>query len=168
MVGRRGLTASPALASSPAAFVMSPASRGHYKIFLGMAAGAGKTYRMLQEGHAEAESGRDVAIGYVEPHGRAETLALAQGLELVPRRRVVYRETHLEEMNLPAILRRQPELCLIDELAHSNAPGVEHDKRYEDIEDILTAGIDGGLWRAGSSASAGLRSSCSRPSRARW
>ena len=142
MVGHTGHTASPALASLPAALVMSPPSRGHYKIFLGMAAGAGKTYRMLQEGHAEAESGRDVVIGYVEPHGRAETLALAQGLELVPRRRVVYRDTDLEEMDLPAILRRQPELCLIDELAHTNAPGVEHEKRYEDIEDLLMAGID--------------------------
>ncbi len=142
MVGHTGPTASPALASLPAALVMSPPSRGHYKIFLGMAAGAGKTYRMLQEGHAEAESGRDVVIGYVEPHGRAETLALAQGLELVPRRRVVYRDTDLDEMDLRAILRRQPELCLIDELAHTNAPGVEHETRYEDIEDVLTAGID--------------------------
>ena len=116
--------------------------RGHYKIFLGMAAGVGKTYRMLQEGQAEAEAGRDVVIGYLEPHGRAETLAQADGLEVVPRRRVSYRDTVLEEMDLPAILRRDPELCLIDELAHTNAPGVEHDKRYEDIEDVLAAGID--------------------------
>jgi len=119
-----------------------PSRRGHYKIFLGMAAGVGKTYRMLQEGQAEAEAGRDVVIGYLEPHGRAQTLAQAEGLEVVPRRRVRYRETVLEEMDLPAILRRSPELCLIDELAHSNAPGVEHDKRYQDIEDVLSAGID--------------------------
>ena len=117
-------------------------SRGRYKIFLGMAAGVGKTYRMLQEGQAEAEAGRDVVIGYLEAHGRAETTAQAEGLELVPRRRVRYRDTELEEMDLPAILRRQPELCLIDELAHTNAPGVEHSKRYEDIEDVLAAGID--------------------------
>jgi two-component system sensor histidine kinase KdpD len=115
---------------------------GRYKIFLGMAAGVGKTYRMLQEGQAEAEAGRDVVIGYLEPHGRAETLALAESLEIVPRRRVSYRDTILEEMDLPAILRRQPELCLIDELAHTNAPGVEHNKRYEDIADVLGAGID--------------------------
>jgi two-component system sensor histidine kinase KdpD len=117
-------------------------SRGRYKIFLGMAAGVGKTYRMLQEGQAEAEAGRDVVIGYLEPHDRADTIAQADGLEIVPRRRVRYRDTELEEMNLPAILRRAPELCLIDELAHTNAPGVEHAKRYEDIEDVLAAGID--------------------------
>ena len=107
-----------------------------------MAAGVGKTYRMLQEGQAEAENGRDVAIGYLEPHGRAETSAQADGLEVIPRRRVSYRDTVLEEMDLPAILRRKPELCLIDELAHTNAPGVEHEKRYEDIDDVLAAGID--------------------------
>src|SRR5450755_15591 len=116
--------------------------QGRYKIFLGMAAGVGKTYRMLQEGQAEAEAGRDVVIGYLEPHGRAETVALAEGLEIVPRRRVSYRDTALEEMDLPAILRRAPELCLIDELAHTNAPGVEHDKRCQDIADVLNAGID--------------------------
>jgi two-component system, OmpR family, sensor histidine kinase KdpD len=116
--------------------------KGRYKIFLGMAAGVGKTYRMLQEGRAEAEAGRDVVIGYLEPHGRAETLAQAEGLEVVPRRRVEYRGTVLEEMDLPAVLRRAPELCLIDELAHTNAPGLEHEKRYEDIEDVLAAGSD--------------------------
>jgi two-component system, OmpR family, sensor histidine kinase KdpD len=118
------------------------ARRGRYKIFLGMAAGVGKTYRMLQEGRARAEEGVDVVIGYLEPHGRAETVAQAEGLEVVPRRRVTYRETTLEEMDLPGILQRAPELCLVDELAHTNAPGVEHEKRYQDIEDILNAGID--------------------------
>ena len=107
-----------------------------------MAAGVGKTYRMLQEGHAEQEAGRDVAIGYMEPHKRPETSALAEGLETVPRRRVTYRDTELEEMDLPALLRARPELALIDELAHTNAPGVEHDKRYEDVRDVLAAGID--------------------------
>jgi two-component system sensor histidine kinase KdpD len=116
--------------------------RGRYKIFLGMAAGVGKTYRMLQEGQAEAEAGRDVAIGYLEPHGRLETIAQARRLEIVPRRRVTYRDSVLEEMDLPAIIERAPELCLIDELAHTNAPGVEHAKRYEDIADVLAAGID--------------------------
>jgi two-component system, OmpR family, sensor histidine kinase KdpD len=118
------------------------ADRGHYTIFLGMAAGVGKTYRMLQEGHAELEAGRDVVIGLLESHGRIDTQALAEGLPLVPRRRVTYRDTDLEDMDLPAILRRTPEVCLVDELAHTNAPGLEHDKRYEDIEDLLDAGID--------------------------
>ncbi|HTU30608.1 MAG TPA: histidine kinase [Solirubrobacteraceae bacterium] len=117
-------------------------SRGHHKVFLGMAAGVGKTYRMLQEGRAELEAGRDVVIGYLEPHGRAETTAQAAGLEVVPRREVHYRETVLSEMDLDAVLRRAPELCLIDELAHTNAPGVEHEKRYEDVETVLEAGID--------------------------
>ena len=116
--------------------------RGHHKVFLGMAAGVGKTYQMLREGQAEAENGRDVVIGYLEPHGRAETMAQAEGLELVPRRRVAYRDSVLEEMDTPALLRRRPELALIDELAHTNAPGVEHAKRYEDVEDVLAAGID--------------------------
>ena len=107
-----------------------------------MAAGVGKTYRMLQEGQAEAEAGRDVVIGYLEPHGREETVAQGEGLELVARRRVRYRETELEELDLPAILARAPELCLIDELAHTNAPGVEHEKRYEDVREVLAAGID--------------------------
>jgi two-component system, OmpR family, sensor histidine kinase KdpD len=111
-------------------------------VLLGMAAGVGKTYRMLEEGHAELEAGRDVVIGLLETHGRAETARLADGLPLVPRRRVTYKDTVLEEMDLPAILRRRPELCLIDELAHTNAPGVEHAKRYEDVRDVLAAGID--------------------------
>ena len=116
--------------------------RGHYKIFLGMAAGVGKTYRMLQEGHAEAAAGRDVAIGYLEPHKREETSDQARGLEVVPRRRVSYRDVEVEEMDLPALLNRRPELALIDELAHSNPPGLEHAKRFEDIADVLAAGID--------------------------
>ena len=116
--------------------------RGHLKVFIGMAPGVGKTYRMLQEGAAEADSGRDVVIGYLEPHGRAETLAQAQGLEVIPRRSVSYRGKPLQEMDLPAVLARKPELCLIDELAHTNAPGLEHEKRYEDVRDVIAAGID--------------------------
>ena len=128
--------------STEAESLVSHRSRGRYKVFLGMAAGVGKTYRMLQEGQAEAEAGRDVVIGYFESHDRAETIAQADGLEIIPRRRVRYRDTELEEMDLPAILRCAPELCLIDELAHTNAPGLEHAKRYQDIEDVLAAGID--------------------------
>jgi two-component system sensor histidine kinase KdpD len=116
--------------------------RGHLKVFIGMAPGVGKTYRMLQEARAEAESGRDVVIGYLEPHGRADTIAQAEGLEMIPRRTLIYRGRPLEEMDLPAVLARRPELCLIDELAHTNAPGVEHEKRYEDVRDVLNAGID--------------------------
>jgi two-component system sensor histidine kinase KdpD len=118
------------------------ARRGRHKVFLGMAAGVGKTYRMLQEGQAEAEAGRDVVIGYLEPHGRPDTARQAQGLEVIPRRRVRYRDSELEEMDLPAILARAPELCLIDELAHTNVPGLEHPKRWQDVQDVLVAGID--------------------------
>jgi two-component system, OmpR family, sensor histidine kinase KdpD len=114
----------------------------HHKVFLGMAAGVGKTFRMLQEGRAELEEGRDVVIGYLEPHGREETVAQADDLPLVARRHVTYKDRELEDMDLPAILERRPELALIDELAHTNAPGLEHGKRYEDVADVLAAGID--------------------------
>jgi two-component system sensor histidine kinase KdpD len=120
----------------------SAAQSGHLKVFIGMAAGVGKTYRMLQEGRSESEAGRDVAIGYLEPHGREETSAQAEGLEEIPPRMVSYRGTPLAEMDLPAVLARKPELCLIDELAHTNAPGTEHEKRYEDVQDVLAVGID--------------------------
>ncbi len=116
--------------------------RGHLKVFLGMAAGVGKTYRMLQEGYADWQAGKDLVVGYLETHGRADIQRLAEGMPQVPRRRVPYRGMELEEMDLPGIIARQPEICLIDELAHSNAPGVEHAKRYEDVEDVLNAGID--------------------------
>jgi two-component system sensor histidine kinase KdpD len=115
---------------------------GRLKVFIGMAAGVGKTYRMLLEGHAEQEAGRDVVIGLLETHGRDETARVAKGLPIIARRRVRYRETVLEEMDLPAILARSPDLCLIDELAHTNVPGTEHAKRHEDIEAVLAAGID--------------------------
>jgi two-component system, OmpR family, sensor histidine kinase KdpD len=116
--------------------------RGRHKVFLGMAAGVGKTFRMLIEGRVELEAGRDVVIGLLETHGRAETAQLAEGLPMLPRMRVTYRHAVLEEMDLKAILTRSPEMCLIDELAHTNAPGTEHAKRYEDVEEILDAGID--------------------------
>jgi two-component system sensor histidine kinase KdpD len=125
-----------------AAAAQTAARRGHLKVFLGMAAGVGKTYYMLLEGQAEQEAGRDVVIGLLETYGRADTARLAEGLPIVPRMRVSYRETVIEEMDLPAILHRAPELCLIDELAHTNAPGLEHAKRYEDVEEVLNAGIN--------------------------
>ncbi len=107
-----------------------------------MAAGVGKTYRMLQEGHAQLDAGRDVLVGLLETHKREDTAALGEGLETLPRRRVEYRGTTLEDLDLPGVLKRAPEVVLIDELAHTNAPGLEHVKRYEDIEVVLAAGID--------------------------
>ena len=116
--------------------------RGRYRILLGMAAGVGKTYRMLQEGrHAQSE-GRDVVIGYLEPHERPDTAALAKGLEVVPRRSVSHGTLEMEEMDVDAVVRRAPELALVDELAHTNAPGSRNAKRYQDIDEILAAGID--------------------------
>ncbi len=107
-----------------------------------MAAGVGKTFRMLADGRAEQAGGRDVVIGYLEPHGRAETEEQARGLETVPHRRITYRDRTLDEVDLPGVLARRPELCLIDELAHTNAPGVEHAKRWQDVDAVLDAGID--------------------------
>jgi two-component system sensor histidine kinase KdpD len=102
----------------------------------------GKTYRMLQEGRQAQAEGRDVVIGYLEPHERPETSALAEGLEVVPRLRTSHGSLELEEMDTDAVIRRAPELALVDELAHTNASGMRHGKRYQDIEEILAAGID--------------------------
>ena len=116
---------------------------GRHKVFLGMAAGVGKTYRMLQEGRAELEAGRDVVIGYLEPHGRVETEAQATGLPLLPApAHARTRTCRSRRWTCRACSARKPELALIDELAHTNAPGLEHGKRYEDIADVLGAGID--------------------------
>ena len=117
------------------------AQRGHLKIYLGYGAGVGKTYQMLLEGHRLKAEGIDVAIGLLEPHGRVETAKLAEGLEVVPRRREEYRGVVLEEMDVEAVLARKPEVALIDELAHTNAPGSRNPKRYQDVQDILAAGI---------------------------
>ena len=116
--------------------------RGRYRILLGMAAGVGKTYRMLQEGRQAQQEGRDVVIGYLEPHDRPATAVLAEGLEAVPRLRVEHGSLTLEEMDVDAVIRRAPELALVDELAHTNAQGSRNEKRYQDIEEILAAGID--------------------------
>src|ERR1700759_106369 len=132
-----------ATSEGPGSAAAEASRRGHYKIFLGMAAGVGKTYRMLQEGHAAADAGCGVVNGYLDPHARAETSAQASGLEEMPRRQVEIRGgATVSEMDLPGLLRRAPELALIDELAHTNPPGLEHDKRYEDIAEVLAAGID--------------------------
>lgn len=116
--------------------------RGRLKIFLGAAPGVGKTYEMLTEAAALARSGVRVLAGLVETHGRRETEALLRGIALVPRRRLRYRGRHFEELDLDAVLRAAPELALIDELAHSNIPGSRHEKRWQDIEELLNAGID--------------------------
>jgi two-component system sensor histidine kinase KdpD len=116
--------------------------RGRYRILLGAAPGVGKTYRMLQEGQQALAEGRDVVIGYLEPHDRPETAALATGLEVVARLRATHGSLELEEMDVDAVVRRAPELALVDELAHTNAPGARNHKRYEDIDEILDAGID--------------------------
>ena len=116
--------------------------RGKLKIFFGMAAGVGKTYAMLEDARRVAAEGVDVVIGIVETHGRVETEALLDGLELMPRLHINYRGATLPEMDVDAILTRRPALVLVDELAHSNAPGVRHLKRYQDVEELLEAGID--------------------------
>jgi two-component system sensor histidine kinase KdpD len=116
--------------------------RGHYRILLGMAAGVGKTYRMLQEGGQAHDEGRDVVIGYLEPHDRPETAALAKGLEVVPRLRSEHGGLELAEMDADAVIARKPELALVDELAHTNAAGMRNEKRYQDIDELLEAGID--------------------------
>ncbi|MBL8799173.1 MAG: histidine kinase [Planctomycetia bacterium] len=116
--------------------------RGRLKIYLGFAAGVGKTYEMLQEGQRLKRQGVDIVIGVVETHGRAETAAQVLGLEQVQRRKIEYRGVVLEEMDLDAILARRPTVCLVDELAHTNAPGSRHGKRYQDVEELLKAGIN--------------------------
>lgn len=116
--------------------------RGRLKIYLGFAAGVGKTYEMLQEAHRLKQQGVDVVIGVVETHNRAETAALLAGLDEVPRRKVEYHGVVLKEMDLDAILARRPSVCLVDELAHTNAPGSRHAKRYQDVEELLDAGIN--------------------------
>jgi two-component system sensor histidine kinase KdpD len=116
--------------------------RGRLKIYLGFAAGVGKTYEMLEEGQRLKRQGVDVVIGIIETHGRAETAALIGDLEQVPRRRIEYRGVVLEEMDLDALLARRPTVALVDELAHTNAPGSRHSKRYQDVEELLRAGIN--------------------------
>lgn len=115
--------------------------RGRFKIFLGYAAGVGKTYQMLEEGQALRLKGVDVVVGYFEPHGRKDTISKTEGLEVVPRRKIEYRGTTFEEMDTDAILRRHPEVCLVDELAHTNVPGSERVKRWQDVHVLLDAGI---------------------------
>jgi two-component system sensor histidine kinase KdpD len=116
--------------------------RGRLRVYLGAVAGSGKTYAMLNEGHRRESRGTDVVVGYVETHGRLQTQAQLGDLEVIPRKKVTYRGVTLEEMDTEAIIARHPQVMLIDELAHTNAPGSKHPKRYQDVEEILDAGID--------------------------
>src|SRR5277367_324999 len=115
---------------------------GKLKIYLGYAAGVGKTYQMLEEAQELKRQGVDVVIGYFEPHGRKDTIARTEGLESVPRRKSEYRGTLFEEMDTEAILTRHPQVCVVDEFPHSNIPGSEHEKRWQDAQELLDAGID--------------------------
>src|SRR6266536_2728445 len=115
--------------------------RGHLRIYLGSAPGVGKTYAMLNEAHRRLDRGTDVVVGLVEPHGRSKTAALLDGLEVLPRRTISYRGTTFEEMDVDAVLARRPAVALVDELAHSNIPGSRNGKRWQDIEELLEAGI---------------------------
>lgn len=116
--------------------------RGKFKVYVGMSAGVGKTYRMLQEAHTLLENGVNVQIGYIETHNRKETAALIDGLTLIPRRHVFYKGKELEEFDLQATLISQPSVVLVDELAHSNIPGSKNEKRWQDVTDLLDAGIN--------------------------
>ncbi|MEH2167630.1 MAG: universal stress protein [Nostoc sp.] len=126
-----------------ASYSLYPARRrGKHKIFIGMAPGVGKTYRMLEEGHAFKQEGIDIVVGLLETHARKETAEKAEGLEVIPRKQYPRGELTLTDMDTDAILKRSPQLVLIDELAHTNVPGSPREKRYEDVEVVLAAGID--------------------------
>src|SRR5712692_8355478 len=116
--------------------------RGQLRIYLGSAAGVGKTFAMLGEGHRRQERGTEVVVAFVETHGREHTAALLDGLEIVPRARLAYRGTTFEEMDVDAVLARAPQIALVDELAHTNVPGSRNAKRWQDVEELLNAGID--------------------------
>ena len=116
--------------------------RGKFKVYIGMIAGGGKTFRMLQEAHELLENGVDVQIGYVETHGRAGTEAQLVGLPVIPRKKIFYKGKELEEMDLEAILQRHPEIVVVDELAHTNVEGCRNRKRWEDVLELLDAGIN--------------------------
>ncbi|MEA5578096.1 sensor protein KdpD [Anabaena sp. UHCC 0451] len=127
---------------NPDSSYIRPARRGKHKIFIGMAPGVGKTYKMLEEAHQFKQDGIDVVIGFLETHGRKETAQKALGLEVIPKKIIIHKSINLEEMDSEAILARSPQLVLVDELAHTNVPGSIREKRYQDVELILAAGID--------------------------
>ena len=116
--------------------------RGKFKIYIGMIAGVGKSYRMLQEAHEMLENGVDVQIGYIETHGRAGTVAMLEGLPVISRKKIFYKGKEVEEMDLDAILQLHPELVIVDELAHTNIEGSRNEKRWQDVMELLDAGIN--------------------------
>ena len=122
--------------------LIKKSKKGKFKIYIGMSAGVGKTYRMLQEAHAMLRNGIDVKIGYIETHRRAETEALINGLPAIPRRKLFYKGKELEEMDVQAIINNYPEVVIVDELAHTNIEGSKNEKRWQDVLDILNAGIN--------------------------
>jgi len=132
--------------STPSSVNSAPESSatqpGRLKVFLGYAAGVGKTYRMLEEAQELHKAGKDIVVGYFEPHGRKDTIARTAGLELIPNKTITYRGVQLREMDLDAILRRHPAICVVDELPHTNVPGSGHIKRWEDVQQLLDSGID--------------------------
>src|SRR5437879_5062801 len=121
---------------------MAEQRRGKLKIFMGYAAGVGKTYQMLEDAQELKSRGVDVVVGYFEPHNRPDTIAKAAGLEIVPRAKIAYRDSTFEEMDTAAILARRPQVAVVDEFPHTNVPGSERAKRWEDVEVLLDAGID--------------------------
>ena len=116
--------------------------RGKFKVYIGMSAGVGKTYRMLQEAHALLRNGIDVKIGYIETHNREETHALLEGLPVIPRRKLFYKGKELEELDVAAVINLRPEVVIVDELAHTNIEGSKNEKRWQDVLEILAAGIN--------------------------
>ena len=116
--------------------------RGKFKIYIGMIAGVGKSYRMLQEAHEMLENGLDVQIGYIETHGRAGTVTMLEGLPVISRKKIFYKGKEVEEMDLDAILQLHPELVIVDELAHTNIEGSRNEKRWQDVMELLDAGIN--------------------------
>jgi K+-sensing histidine kinase KdpD len=148
---------------------------GRFRIYLGAAAGVGKTFAMLNEGKRRLERGTDIVIGFVESHGREHTIEMCQGFEVVPRRVVEYRGSTFEEMDLDAVVARKPKVALVDELAHTNVPGSgRHEKRWEDVLELIEASIS----KASPTQSSGSRASqcasafrtgwCVRPTRSSW
>ncbi|MBV8113427.1 MAG: histidine kinase, partial [Silvibacterium sp.] len=119
-----------------------PAEPAKLRVYIGAAPGVGKTFRMLEQAHQLKKQGVDVVIGLVEPHGRAETAGLVKGLEVIPEKEIEYRNVKLREMDLDAILARKPDTCIVDELAHTNVPGSRNRKRYQDVLELLGAGIN--------------------------
>jgi len=124
------------------AYSLGRPGRGHLRIYLGSAAGVGKTFAMLGEGHRRLERGADVVVAFAEAHGRPQTEALLDGLEVIPRRKIEYRGGTFEEMDIDAVLSRRPEIALVDEFAHTNVPGSRNEKRWQDVEELLDAGVD--------------------------